>query len=187
MLTIGQKLPDFELEAYQQDSIKNIKLSAYLGHWLILLFYPADFTFVCPTELAEAAHYYPQFQKEDAEICSLSTDSVWVHKAWHDQSPLIKNITFPMLADPTGNFCKECGTYLSKEGISLRATFILDPDGLLKAFEMHDNSIGRSSAEILRKLQAARFTRDHPGAACPASWHPGDQALKPGLDLVGKL
>jgi peroxiredoxin (alkyl hydroperoxide reductase subunit C) len=187
MIKIGQTIPDLTLEAYHQGKIKKIKLSDYKGKWLVLIFYPADFTFICPTELEEAAEYYPEFQKLGAEILSVSTDTVFVHKAWHDHSPSIKKIKFPMLADPTGKLCKEFGTYIEEEGLSLRATFIVNPDGKLVAYEMHDNSIGRSIKETLRKLQAAKFVREHKGQVCPASWEPGKKTLKPSLKLVGKI
>ncbi len=187
MLKIGQKVPDFEVQAYHQDDTKKIRLSDYKGKWVVLLFYPADFTFVCPTELEEAAHYDPEFKKVGAELMSVSTDTVYVHKAWHDVSPAIKKIQFPMLADPTGNLCREFGTYIDEAGLSLRGTFIIDPDGILKAYEIHDNSIGRSTKEILRKVQAAKFVRENKGEVCPASWEPGKKTLKPGLNLVGKI
>lgn len=187
MLKINQKIPDFELEIYHNDEIKKIKLSDYFGKWLVLLFYPADFTFICPTELEEAAEHYEEFKKSGAEIMSVSTDTVFSHKAWHDVSPAVGKIKYPMAADPTGKLCKEFGTYIEEEGLSLRGTFIIDPDGVLKACEIHDNSIGRNAAEILRKLQAAKFVRENKGQVCPASWKPGDKTLKPGLDLVGKI
>jgi peroxiredoxin (alkyl hydroperoxide reductase subunit C) len=187
MIKIGQTIPDIELEAYYDDDIKKVKLSDYRGKWLVLIFYPADFTFICPTELEEAANYYEQFKKLGAEVMSVSTDTAFVHKAWHDQSPAIGKIQFPMLADPTGNMCKEFGTYIEEEGLSLRGSFIVDPNGILKAYEMHDNSIGRSAAELLRKLQAAKFVAEHKGKVCPASWHPGDETLTPGIDLIGKI
>lgn len=187
MIKIGQKIPDFELEAYHNDQIKKIKLSDYKGKWLVLIFYPADFTFICPTELEEAVEYYEDFKKAGAEILSVSADTVFVHKAWHDNSPAISKVKYPMLADPTGKLCREFGTYIEEEGMSLRGSFIIDPDGVLRAFEMNDNSIGRSAEELLRKLQAAKFVREHKGQVCPASWKPGKKTLKPGLNLVGKI
>jgi len=187
MAKVGQKIDDFALEFYQNDKIKKVKLSDFVGKWLVLLFYPADFTFVCPTELEEAAEYYEEFQKAGAELMSVSTDTVFVHKAWHDQSPAIGKISYPMAADPTGKLCRYFDTYLEHEGLSLRGTFIIDPDGVLKAMEIHDNSIGRSAEEILRKLQAAVFVRGHEGEVCPANWRPGRKTLRPGLDLVGKI
>jgi len=187
MIKIGQKIPDFTLEAYHQDKIKKIKLSDYKGRWLVLIFYPADFTFICPTELEEAAQHYNEFQKLGAEILSVSTDTVFAHKAWHDQSPAIKKINFPMAADPTRKICQAFGTLIEEEGLSLRASFIIDPNGAVKALEMNDNSIGRSIKELLRKLQAAKFVRENKGLVCPASWEPGKKTLKPGLKLVGKI
>ena len=191
MIKINHKISDeiasFELEAFQNEKIKKIKLSDYKGRWLVLMFYPADFTFICPTELEEAADYYEKFKKLGAEILSVSMDTVFVHKAWHDRSSAIQKIKFPMIADPTGKLCEEFGTYIEEEGISLRGSFIIDPESVLKAYEMHDNSIGRSAEELLRKLQAAVFVREHKGQVCPASWKPGEKTLKPGLDLVGEI
>lgn len=184
---IGTELPDLELKIYHEDKEKKIKLSDYRGKWLALIFYPADFTFICPTELEEAAELYPKFKAEGAEVMSVSTDTVFVHKAWHDHSPAIKKISFPMIADPTAQLCRSLGTYIENEGLSLRASFIIDPDGIVKAYEVHHNDIGRSGAELLRKLQAAKFVREHGGEVCPAKWQPGDKTLTPGLDLVGKI
>jgi len=187
MIKIGQQIPDIEIEAYHNEGVKKIKLSDYKGKWLVLVFYPADFTFICPTELEEVADNYAKFKKLGAEVLSVSTDTVFVHKAWHDNSPSIKKIKYPMLADPTGKLCREFGTYIEGEGLSLRGSFIVDPDGILKMYELHDNSVGRSAKELLRKLQAAKFVREHKGKVCPAAWEPGKDTLKPGLDLVGKI
>jgi alkyl hydroperoxide reductase subunit AhpC len=122
-----------------------------------------------------------------AEILSISTDSAYVHKAWHDQSPSIKKIQYPMIADPTAKLCRYFGTYMEEVGTSLRASFIIDPDGVIRASEFHDNSIGRNADEILRKLQAAIFVRGHEGEVCPANWRPGKKTLRPAVDLVGKI
>jgi NADH-dependent peroxiredoxin subunit C len=187
MISIGDTIQNISFEAYQNGEVKNMKLEDFRGKWLILLFYPADFTFVCPTELKEAADLYPEFKKEDAEIVSISTDTVFVHKAWHDNSDAIKSVTFPMAADPCAKLCKAFGTYIENEGLSLRGSFVIDPDGVLKAYEIHDNSIGRSSAELLRKVRAAKFVAEHGGEVCPASWKPGEATLKPSLDLVGEI
>jgi len=184
---IGKELSDIKLEAYHGDDIKDISLSDYRGKWLILFFYPADFTFICPTELEEMADHYEAFQKENAEILSVSTDTVFVHKAWHDTSEAIKKIKFPMVADPTGNLTKELGVYIENEGLALRGSFIIDPEGKIVSYEVNDNSIGRSAKELLRKVQAAKFVAEHKGQVCPASWTPGDDTLEPGLELVGKI
>lgn len=188
MIHINETVPDFETEAYHEDKTKKIKLSDYRGKWVAMVFYPADFTFVCPTELEELAEMYPEFQKINTEVLSVSTDTVFVHKTWHDNSEAIKKITYPMVADPTAKLSQLFGTYIENEGLSLRGTFVIDPDGVLKAYEIHDNAIGRSGAELLRKVQAAQFVREHKGAlVCPANWKPGAKTLKPGLDLVGKI
>ena len=187
MVTIGQAVPNIEFEYFQSEQFKKAKFEDYRGKWVVLLFYPADFTFVCPTELSEAASHYEEFKKLGAEVISFSTDTVFVHKAWHDNSPVIKTISYSMGADPTGNICRAFGTYIEGEGLSLRGTFIIDPDGVLKAMDIHDNSIGRNSDEIIRKLQASIYVREHKGEVCPASWKPGAKTLKPGVDLVGKI
>lgn len=186
-VAINARVPDFELEAYYEDDFKKIKLSDYKGKWVALIFYPADFTFVCPTELEEAAMHHEEFKKLGAEVMSVSTDTAFAHKAWHDTSPAIAKVKYPMLADPTGNVCRLFGTYIEGEGLSLRGTFIIDPDGVLKTIEIHENSIGRSTKELLRKVQAAKFVREHGGNVCPANWEPGKDTLKPGADLVGKI
>lgn len=187
MLKINEKVEDFQAEAFHQNKIKNVKLSDYKGKWIVLLFYPADFTFICPTELEEAADNYKEFQKLGAEILSISKDTVFVHKAWHNESKAIKKIEYPMLADPTGKICKQFGTYIEDEGLSVRATFIINPKGELIAMDIHSNDIGRSTPEILRKLKAAKFVAEHSKMVCPASWEPGAKTLKPDLDLVGKI
>src|SRR3990167_1443361 len=186
-LIINGKAPKFEAKAFYNEEITTVKLSNYKGKWIILFFYPADFTFVCPTELGEMADNYEEFKKLGVEIISVSTDTVFAHKTWHDNSETIKKIKFPMLADPTGRVCKAYGTYIEHEGLALRGTFIIDPDGILKAYELHDNSIGRSVQELIRKVQAAQFVKEHKGEVCPVEWKPGSKTLKPGLELVGKI
>jgi peroxiredoxin (alkyl hydroperoxide reductase subunit C) len=187
MVNIGQEIPDLEVDAYHEDEVKPIKLSDYRGKWLVLLFYPADFTFVCPTELEDAASLYGEFQQIDAEILSVSTDTAFVHKAWHDTSEAIGKVEYPMVADPTGALSRAFGVYIEDAGLALRGTFVIDPDGVLKTAEVHDLGIGRSARELLRKVQAAQFVRENGDQVCPANWEPGAATLKPGLDLVGKI
>lgn len=190
MVTIGELAPYSPegVQAYYNKEIKRLDLyNDFKGKWQVLVFYPGDFTFICPTELKELADHYPEFQELSAEVMSISTDSVYVHKAWHDQSKAIQNLTFPMIADPTGDMCRAFGVYLEHAGVALRGSFIIDPDGIVRACEIHDNSIGRSARELLRKLQAAKYVREHNGEVCPASWEPGKDTLHPGLDLVGKI
>jgi len=184
---INNAAPHFEAKAYHNTKETKVNLNDYKGKWVVLAFYPADFTFICPTELGDFADHYDEFKKLNAEVLTVSTDTVFVHKAWHDNSQTIAKIKFPMLADPTGNICKAYGTYIENEGLSYRATFIIDPDQKIKWFEIHDNSIGRNTKEIVRKLQAAQFVREHGSEVCPVNWQPGQKTLKPGLDLVGKI
>jgi peroxiredoxin (alkyl hydroperoxide reductase subunit C) len=188
-LRIGDSLPDMELRAYDPKKDEDVTLMTanYKGKWQIYFFYPADFTFVCPTELEEMADMYADFQKEGAEVFSVSTDTVFTHKAWHDESAAIKKVQFMMIADRTGELSHLFGTYIEEEGNSLRGTFIIDPNGVLKTIEINHNDIGRSGKELLRKLRAAKFVNEHGGQVCPASWEPGEDTLKPGLDLVGKI
>ena len=187
MVKINGEAPAFTAEAFMEDEVKKISLKDYKGKWVVLFFYPADFTFVCPTELGELADNYEKLKSLGVEIISVSTDTTFVHKAWHDNSETIRKIKFPMLADPTGKVCRAYGTYIEEEGLSLRGTFLIDPDGILKAYELHDNSMGRSSKELIRKIQAAQYIREHKGEVCPINWEPGEKTLKPGLDLVGKI
>lgn len=184
---VGKKAPDFSAEALISNKIDKISLKKLEGKWVVLAFYPADFTFVCPTELGELANNYEEFKKMNAEVLSISTDTVFVHKAWHDNSDTIKKIKYPMVADPTRFICNAYGTLIEEEGLSLRATIIIDPKGIIKSYDIHDNSIGRSADEIMRRLQAAQFVEKNKGLVCPASWRPGGKTLKPGLDLVGKI
>ncbi|MFA5948443.1 MAG: redoxin domain-containing protein [Candidatus Gracilibacteria bacterium] len=184
---IDNFIPDLELDAYVNDQIKKIKLRDYKGKWLILFFYPADFTFVCPTELSQLADLYESFQKEGAEVLSVSTDTAFVHKAWHDNSSSISKIKFPMIADPTGKLCKSLGVYINEEGLALRGSFVIDPDGKIQAYEVHANNVGRNIEELLRKLQAAKFVRENGGEVCPVNWKPGEKSMKPSVELIGKI
>lgn len=189
MLKINQKIENFETDAFYKGKLKKIKLSNYRGEWLVLFFYPADFTFVCPTELSELADLYEEFKKEGMEIISVSCDTAYAHKAWADISPSIKKIKFPMAADPAGKLAKYFGVYIEEEGISLRGTFIIDPNGILKTAEVNDNNIGRSGKELLRKLRAAKFVREHKkeNLVCPAEWQPGQKTLEKDFNLTGKI
>ena len=157
MLKINEMVPEFEAKAFHENEIKTVKLSDFKGKWVVMFFYPADFTFVCPTEIGEVADNYEKLKEMGVEVLSVSTDTEFVHKAWHDNSETIKKVKFPMLADPTGKISKIFGTYIEDEGLSLRGTFIIDSDGILKTIEIHDNSIGRSAEELIRKIQAAKF------------------------------
>src|SRR3989338_491049 len=187
MIKINEKAPEFNAQAFHEGKVKNVSLSDYKGKWVVLFFYPADFTFICPTELGDLADKYKKLKDMNVEVLSVSTDTVFVHKAWHDNSETIKKINFPMLADPTTKICRDYETYIENEVLSTRATFVIDPEGIIKAFEMHDNSIGRNTEELIRKIQAAQFVREHGGEVCPVNWKQGSKTLKPSLELVGKI
>lgn len=196
MVKVGHPVPDFEFEIFQDDKVKKTRFSDYKNKWLVLFFYPADFTFVCPTELEELATLHPEFTKLETEVISMSADTVFTHKAWHDTSPSIQKITFPMGADPSGRIAHAFGVRISNrgldhvedEGLTLRGTFIIDPDSIVRTAEVHDNGIGRSGKELLRKLQAAQFVKTHGGQVCPAEWQPGGDTLKGGdMSMVGKI
>jgi peroxiredoxin (alkyl hydroperoxide reductase subunit C) len=186
-MKINQRIPEFKVQAYHNGEFKTVTNEQLKGKWSIFFFYPADFTFVCPTELGDLADKYEQFKALGVEIYSVSTDTHFVHKAWHDASETIKKIKYPMLADPTALLSRAFGVHIEEEGMAYRGTFVVNPDGLVKISEVHDNGIGRNSDELLRKVQAAQFVASHPGEVCPAKWKPGAATLKPGLDLVGKI
>lgn len=184
---INSQSPEFSVQAYHNGAFKTVSNKDLAGKWSIFFFYPADFTFVCPTELGDVADKYAKFQELGVEVYSVSTDTHFVHKAWHDASETIKKIQFPMLADPTGHLSRAFGVHIEEEGLAYRGTFVVAPDGKIKLAEIHDNGIGRNADELLRKVQAAQFVASHPGEVCPAKWTPGAATLKPGLDLVGKI
>ncbi len=174
---MGKQLPPLELPAYYRGKITRVNLGNYRGQWLILFFYPGDFTFVCPTELKELAEYYKELKNMGGEVVSISTDSIFVHRAWHRQDKSVGTVTFPMLSDPGGGLARSLGIYNSKEGTALRGTFIINPDGKIVAYEVHHDSIGRSADELLRKLSAAIAVRSGGGAYCPAGWKQGDKMI----------
>lgn len=185
MRYIGQKLPEFTLDAYHNDEFVQFSNKDLEGKWSVLFFYPADFTFVCPTELEDLADSYEKFKELETEIYAVSRDTHFVHKAWHDDSPAIKKINFPMLGDP----CSVFGNYLDivqGNGLYDRATFLINPAGEIVLYEVSADGIGRNSEELIRKVEAAQFVAKH-GVVCPAKWKPGKDTLKPGIDLVGKI
>ncbi len=187
MTLINTKVPEFKAQAYQNETFKTVTQNDLKGKWSIFFFYPADFTFVCPTELGDMADKYEAFKKMGVEVYSVSTDTHFTHKAWHDTSETIKKIQYPMLADPTGHLARAFGVYIEEEGLAYRGTFLVNPEGLIKIAEVHDNGIGRNADELMRKVQAAQFIAANPNEVCPAKWRPGEKTLKPGLNLVGKI
>ncbi len=187
MSLINKEISDFKVNAYWQDKFSSVTREELLGKWSVFFFYPADFTFVCPTELEDLAEHYEQFRSLGCQVYSVSTDTHFVHKAWHDASQRIRKITFPMLADPTHSLCRDFGVLIENDGMAERGTFVVDPDGKIVAYEVTAGNVGRSAAELLRKVQACQFVREHGDQVCPANWKPGEETLKPSLDLVGRL
>ena len=187
MAMIHQEIADFSVQAFHNQSFKTITKADVLGHWSVFFFYPADFTFVCPTELGDLADHYSAFEEIDCEIYSISCDTHFVHKAWHAESDTIKKITFPMLADPNGALARSFGMMNEANGLAERGTFIINPQGQILAYEVVAGNIGRNSEELLRKVQALQFVAENGDSVCPAKWKPGVKALKPGFDLVGIL
>lgn len=184
---INTKVPEFKVQAYHNETFKTVTHNDLNGKWSIFFFYPADFTFVCPTELGDMADKYAEFQKLGVEVYGVSTDTHFTHKAWHDTSETIKKIKYPMLADPTGHLSRAFGVYIEEAGMAYRGTFLVNPEGQIKLAEVNDNGIGRNADELFRKVQAAQYIAKNPNEVCPAKWKPGSNTLKPGLDLVGKI
>jgi peroxiredoxin len=184
---INTKLQPFNATAYHNGDFVELSEQDVLGKWSIFFFYPAEFTFVCPTELGDVADHYAQLQEMGVEVYSVSTDTHFTHKAWHDTSDTIGKITYPMIGDPTGRITRNFGVMIEDEGLALRGTFVMNPEGEIKIIETHDLGIGRSAKELVRKVQAAQYIATHDGEVCPASWQPGEETLAPSLDLVGKI
>ncbi|NUQ82791.1 MAG: peroxiredoxin [Bacteroidetes bacterium] len=187
MSQIGKKIVDFKAQAFINNGFKTITTQDVMGKWSVFFFYPADFTFVCPTELEDLANLYDQFKSMNTEIYSVSTDTHFVHKAWHDASETIRKIKYPMLADPTGVITRGFDVYIEEEGLAERGTFIVNPQGEIVSYEVVAGNIGRNAAELLRRLKALQFVASHPGEVCPAKWEEGKSTLKPSIDLVGKI
>lgn len=184
---INSMVPEFSVMAYHNGNFIKVCNKDLEGKWAIFFFYPADFTFVCPTELEDLQDKYADLKKMGVEVYSVSTDSHFVHKAWHDTSERIRKIEYPMLADPTGLLARAFGVMIENDGMAYRGTFVVDPSGHVKIAEIQDNNIGRNAEELLRKVEAAQFVAEHPGDVCPAKWKKGNDVLKPSIDLVGKL
>lgn len=187
MVKLNEQAPEWSAQAYAEGQFKEISSADFKGKFYVLFFYPADFTFVCPTELEDLASKYEELKELGCEVASVSTDTHFVHKAWQDASDAIKKINFPMLGDPLHTIAKSYDVLRDNEGLADRATIIVDPDGVIKAIELSDEPIGRNANELVRKIQALKHARDNPGMACPAQWKPGEKTLKPGIDLVGKI
>ena len=184
---INTKLLPFNATAFHNGEFVELSEKDLADKWSIVFFYPADFTFVCPTELGDMADHYDELQKMGVEVYSVSTDTHFTHKAWHDTSDTINKIKYPMIGDPTGAITRNFGVMIEEAGLALRGTFVINPEGEVKIAEVHDLGIGRSAAELLRKVKAAQYVAEHDGEVCPAAWQPGADTLAPSLDLVGKI
>ncbi|MGL6162550.1 alkyl hydroperoxide reductase subunit C [Microbulbifer sp.] len=184
---INTELKPFQAKAYLNGEFIELCDADLKGKWSVVFFYPADFTFVCPTELGDLADNYAEFKKMGVEIYSVSTDTHFTHKAWHDSSDTIGKIHYPMIGDPTGTISRNFGVMIEEEGIADRGTFVIDPDGKIQIVEITAGGIGRDASELLRKIKAAQYVAAHPGEVCPAKWKEGEATLAPSLDLVGKI
>jgi NADH-dependent peroxiredoxin subunit C len=187
MSLINTQVKPFKAQAYQAGKFLEVTDESLKGKWSVVVFYPADFTFVCPTELEDLADKYAEFQKLGVEVYSVSTDTHFAHKAWADTSEAIKKVKYVMIGDPTGAITRNFDVMIEEEGLALRGTFLINPEGQIKLCEIHDNGIGRDASELLRKVKAAQYVASHPGEVCPAKWTEGAKTLKPSLDLVGKI
>jgi len=188
MFQVDQKFLPFSLEVYfpEREEVGKLTTEDMQGKWVVLMFYPADFTFVCPTELADLNKFYPEFKKLKAEVVAVSTDTVFTHKAWLEVEELLRGVKYPMAADHNGKFSRELGIYNEEKGMAQRATFIVDPDGILRSVDIVADAIGRSVSETLRKLKALIYVRSHPNRVCPVSWEETG-ALEPSIKKAGKV
>lgn len=187
MSLINKEIGEFSVQAYHNGEFRTVTKQDVLGSWSLFFFYPADFTFVCPTELEDLADTYESFQKAGCEVYSVSCDTHFTHMAWHDESPSIAKVRFPMLADPAHVLARDFGVLIEADGLAERGAFIVDPDGRIQVYQVNAGGIGRNAGELYRLLEAAKFVREHGDQVCPARWTPGAATLKPGADLVGKL
>ena len=187
MSLINTEIKSFKANAFKDGQFIEVTDASLKGKWSVVVFYPADFTFVCPTELEDLADHYEQFQKLGVEVYGVSTDTHFAHKAWHDTSEAIGKVKYTLIGDPTGAITRNFDVMIEEEGLALRGTFLINPEGQIKLCEIHDNGIGRSASELLRKVKAAQYVAAHPGEVCPAKWQEGDKTLKPSLSLVGKI
>jgi peroxiredoxin len=184
---INTEIKPFKATAFHAGKFIDVTEATLKGKWSVVFFYPADFTFVCPTELGDLADNYAEFQKMGVEIYSVSTDTHFTHKAWHDSSETIGKITYPMVGDPTGAISRNFGVMIEEAGLAERGTFVIDPEGKIQIVEINAGGIGRDASELLRKVKAAQYVASHPGEVCPAKWKEGEATLAPSLDLVGKI
>jgi peroxiredoxin (alkyl hydroperoxide reductase subunit C) len=184
---INTEVKPFRAQAFHNGKFVEVTEASLKGKWSVFFFYPADFTFVCPTELGDLADNYAEFQKLGVEIYGVSTDTHFTHKAWHDTSETIKKINYPLVGDPTHTISRNFGVLIEEAGVAERGTFVVNPEGKIQIIEINAGNIGRNAAELLRKVKAAQYVAAHPNEVCPAKWKEGEKTLAPSLDLVGKI
>ncbi|MCP5208480.1 MAG: alkyl hydroperoxide reductase subunit C [Hahellaceae bacterium] len=187
MALINTKIKPFNATAFKNGEFVKVSDQDLQGKWSVFFFYPADFTFVCPTELGDVADHYDELQARGVEVYSVSTDTHFTHKAWHDSSDTIGKIRYTMIGDPKGEITRNFEVMREDEGLADRGTFIVDPNGVIQAMEITAEGIGRDADDLLRKVKAAQYVASHPGEVCPAKWREGEATLAPSLDLVGKI
>ncbi|MGQ3671092.1 alkyl hydroperoxide reductase subunit C [Xanthobacter sp. TB0136] len=187
MSLVNTKIKPFKAQAFKDGKFIEVSDADLAGKWSVFFFYPADFTFVCPTELGDIADHYEEFQKLGVEIYSVSTDTHFTHKAWHDSSETIAKIKYTMVGDPTQVISTNFDVLREDVGLADRGTFVIDPNGVIQAVEITAEGIGRDATDLLRKVKAAQYIAAHPGEVCPAKWHEGEKTLAPSLELVGKI
>ncbi|WP_059103188.1 alkyl hydroperoxide reductase subunit C [Shouchella shacheensis] len=187
MSLIGTEVQPFTAQAYKNGDFIEVTEENLKGKWSVVCFYPADFSFVCPTELEDLQGQYESLQELGAEVYSVSTDTHFVHKGWHDASEKIGKITYAMIGDPSQTISRNFQVLNEASGLADRGTFIIDPDGVIQTVEINADGIGRDASILVNKIKAAQYVRNNPGEVCPAKWEEGTDTLTPSLDLVGKI
>ena len=187
MIHINSQIPAFKAQAFHNGKFVEVTDQTLKGKWSVFIFMPAAFTFNCPTEVEDAADNYEAFQKLGAEVYIVTTDTHFSHKVWHETSPAVGKAKFPLVGDPTHFLTNAFGVHIPEEGLALRGTFVINPEGVVKTIEIPDNAIARDVQETLRKLKAAQYVANNPGEVCPAKWKEGEKTIAPSLDLVGKI
>lgn len=187
MALINTQIKPFQATAFRDGEFVEVSSEDIAGKWAVFFFYPADFTFVCPTELGDLADYHEEFAARGVEVFSVSTDTHFSHKAWHGSSDTIGKIKYTMIGDPNGVVTNNFEVMRPGVGLADRATFLVDPEGIIQAMEITAEGIGRDAEDLMRKVKAAQYVAAHPGEVCPAKWKEGEETLAPSLDLVGMI